>query len=75
MKRRILTVISALGLALILSSCAELIYEPTEVEQAEMQAVRPSAQARPRNTQGGALSTTDTADDVPCISDMRHLES
>ncbi len=36
MKRRLLTVVSALGLALILSSCSELSYELTEVEQQEL---------------------------------------
>ena len=36
MKRRLLTVVSALGLALILSSCSELSYELTEAEQQEL---------------------------------------
>lgn len=36
MKRRLLTVVSALGLALILSSCSELSYELSEVEQQEL---------------------------------------
>jgi len=35
-KRRLLTVVSALGLALILSSCSELSYELTEAEQQEL---------------------------------------
>ncbi|MCR4686534.1 MAG: hypothetical protein K5659_03130 [Lachnospiraceae bacterium] len=36
MKRRLLTVVSALGLALILSSCSELSYELSEAEQQEL---------------------------------------
>ena len=36
MKRRLLTVVTALGLALILSSCSELSYELTEAEQQEL---------------------------------------